>query len=68
MEFFETLNFVINFAVWGIKNLDLLLGGFSLLAVFLNSGAGISNLPLILMAIVGLGIRIARIVLKKMNN
>lgn len=67
MEFFEYLNIVLTMTAWMLKNLDLTMGGLALLALLTNVVTGAERVPMIIMAVIGLGIRAARIIYKKLN-
>lgn len=67
MEFFEYLNIVLTMTAWMLKNLDLTMGGLALLVLLTNSVTGAERVPMIIMAVIGLGIRAARIIYKKLN-
>lgn len=67
-DFFSYLGMMLNLVAWMLKNLDLCLGGLSLLALFADPGMDTaSKIPLILMAVIGLGIRVVRGYLKWRN-
>ena len=67
MEFFEYLNIVLTMTAWMLQNLDLTMGGLALLVLLTNGVTGAERVPMIIMAVIGLGIRAARIIYKKLN-